>query len=203
MSAFELFVNTELPRRSAHLTVGIAGYDGDPNDGGAPSILKNSPQGTWYQRETPAVVWYRKEIGGIGGATSWVVPSGGGGATQSFAADCPSGVAVGDAVHVTGAKVGGVAQVATCDITSLSAMPAVGVVTAKPTSTDCTVQFGGEVAVYSGLTPGKTYMVDQNGEPTATLPTVGSDHYVQRIGIATSTDSMLLLIDGSLVKRRV
>lgn len=203
MSAFETFVNTELPRRSAHLTVGITGYDGDPNDGSAPDVLKLSPKGTWYQRETPAVVWYRKEVSGIGGATSWVIPAGSGSATPTFDADCPSGAAVGDAVYITGAKVGGVAQVATVDITSVSTMPAVGVITAKPTSTECTVQYGGEVAIYSGLTPGKVYMIDQNGEPTATLPSVGSDHYVQRLGIATSSDSMLLLLDVTLVKRRV
>lgn len=203
MSAFESFVNLELPRRSAHLTVGIAGYDGDPNDVAAPAILKNSPQGTWYLRETPAKVWYRKEIGGVGGATSWVVPGGSGSASFTFAANCPSGATVGDAVYVTGAKVGGVAQVATCDITSLSAMPAIGIITAKTIATDCTVQFAGEVGIYSGLTAGTMYMVDTDGTPTSTLPTSGSDHYIQRLGVATNTDSMLLLLSPSLTKRRV
>ena len=202
MTAFETFVVTELPRRSAHLTVGLTSYDGDPNDVAAPAILKNSPQGTWYQRETPDVIWYRKEVGGAGGATSWVVPTGTG-ASFTFDADCPSGAAVGDAVYVTGVKVGGVTQVATADITSYSAMPALGVIVSKPTTVTCLVQYAGEVAVYSGLTPGRVYMLDQNGEPTAALPTVGSDHYVQRIGIATSTDSMLLSLDTTLVKRRV
>lgn len=203
MTAFESFVNLELPRRSAHLTVGIAGYDGDPNDVGAPAILKNSPQGTWYQRETPAIVWYRKQIGGAIGSTSWTVPAGSGSTTLDFEANCPSGAAVGDAVYVTGAKVGGVTQVATVDITDYNKMPAIGVITAKTIATDCTVQYAGEVTIYSGLTSGRVYMIDQNGEPTAALPTVGSDHYVQRIGVATSTDSLLLQVNTSLVKRIV
>lgn len=203
MSAFEIFVNTELPRRSAHLTVEITGYDADPNSAAAPDILKNAPKGTWYQRQTPAVSWYRKQISGVPGTFSWVEPSGGTAASLDFEANCTAATAVGDAVYVTGAKVGGKPQVATCDITSLSAMPAIGVVSAKTITTDCTVQYAGEVILYSGLTPGRMYMIDQNGEPTASLPTVGSDHYVQRIGIATSTDSLLLQLDVSLIKRRV
>lgn len=200
MSAFESFVTLELPRRSAHLTVSITGYDGDPNNVAAPDILKNSPQGTWYQRESPEVVWYRKKVSGSPGATSWVVP-GGTGADLTFDANCPSGAAVGDAVYVSGAKVGGVVQVATCDITSYSAMPAVGVIISKASTTDCTVQYAGEVTIFSSLTPGRVYMIDQNGEPTSSLPAPGSSHYVQRLGIATSTDSMLLLLDTTLVKR--
>lgn len=190
-----------MPRRSAHLTVGIAGYDGDPNNVGAPAILKNSPKGTWYQRETPVVVWYRKEVSGVVGATSWVIPAGSGSASFTFEANCPAGATVGDAVYVTGAKVGGVAQVATVDITSLSSMPAVGVLTAKTIATDCTVQFAGEVGIYSGLTSGSMYMIDTDGTPTSTLPTSGSDHYIQRLGVATNSDSMLLSISPALTKR--
>lgn len=68
-----------MPRRSAHLTVEICGgYDADPNAVGAPDILKNAPKGTWYMRQTPDVVWYRKEVSGVPGATSWVIPGGGG-----------------------------------------------------------------------------------------------------------------------------
>jgi hypothetical protein len=200
VSAFETFVNTELPRRSAHLTVSITGYDGDPNNVAAPDILKNSPQGTWYQRESPENVWYRKQIGGSPGATSWTVP-GGSDADLTFDANCPSGAAVGDAVYISGAKVGGVTQVAPCDTTSYSAMSAVGVIISKTIATDCVVQYAGEATVYSSLTPGRVYMIDQNGEPTSSLPTPGSSHYVQRLGVATSTDSMLLLLDVTLVKR--
>lgn len=67
---FRDFVNLELPRRSAFLTVAITGYDGDPNGGGAPAILQGAPVGTWYFRETPEKTTYRKYDTS---ATSWVV----------------------------------------------------------------------------------------------------------------------------------
>jgi len=74
MSAFELFVQTELPLRSALLQAGAVGYDGDPNDAGAPTILKSAPTGTWYLRTTPSPLYYRK-VGS--GATDWEVSGGG------------------------------------------------------------------------------------------------------------------------------
>jgi len=61
---FEEFVNRELPRRAALLTVEIAGYDGDPNDGGAPAILQNAPAGTQYQRGSGT--FYRKRTAAPG-----------------------------------------------------------------------------------------------------------------------------------------
>lgn len=73
---FEEFVNRELPRRSALLTVAITGYDGDPNDPGAPAIIQSSPLGTFYQQESPATFWRKNPAG------SWdqVAAGGGGGA---------------------------------------------------------------------------------------------------------------------------
>lgn len=71
MTAFEDFLQLELPRRSALLTLGITGYDGDPNDGGAPSIIQNAPFGTWFREETLArwwrkteTVWEQQNVGG-------------------------------------------------------------------------------------------------------------------------------------------
>ena len=72
MSQFEDFVNLELPRRSALLTVEITGYDGDPNDGGAPAIITGSPKGTWYLRGDD--VFWRKNAAG-----TWEEGGGGGG----------------------------------------------------------------------------------------------------------------------------
>lgn len=62
MTAFEDFVNLELPRRSAHLTKTITDWDADPNDGGAPAVVKNAPLGAWFREET-AGVWWRKTEG--------------------------------------------------------------------------------------------------------------------------------------------
>lgn len=39
------------------LTVAITGVDIDPNDAGAPLIIKNAVFGTTYQQETPAAEW--------------------------------------------------------------------------------------------------------------------------------------------------
>lgn len=67
---FEEFVNRELPRRSAHLTLAITGYDGDPNGGGAPSIIQSAPLGTWFHEDSEDRWWRR-------GKAAWVVPGGG------------------------------------------------------------------------------------------------------------------------------
>jgi hypothetical protein len=205
MSAFELFVNTELPRRSAHLTVEITGYDADPNDVGAPAILKNAPKGTWYQRQSPDVLWYRKRISGVPGATSWLAQTiGTDGLSETLPSDCLATDAVGDAVYVTGTKVASRTQVTKVNITSSSSMPAIGVILSKSTATECDVQWVGEVAgVYAGLTPGKPYFVDVDATPTSTPPTPGADHYVQKLGVATATDVLLLMPDVNLVKRKI
>lgn len=79
MTAFEDFVNGEIPKRSVLLTTTSTGYDGDPNSLAAPDIIKNSPLGTYY-REPTAGIWWRKS------ETVWEEqgggPGGGGLATQ-------------------------------------------------------------------------------------------------------------------------
>jgi len=60
MTAFEDFVNTELPRRPAQLNQTITGYDGDPNDGGAPAILQGAPAGTNFLQATGNVYWRKR-----------------------------------------------------------------------------------------------------------------------------------------------
>jgi hypothetical protein len=203
MSAFEQFVNLELPRRSAHLTVEITGYDADPNDLGAPAILQNAPKGTWYQRQSPSVVWYRKQISGVPGAASWVASlTGDPGLSATLEADCLATDVVGNAVYVTAAKLGGRAQVTKVDITSYAAMPAIGVIVSKQTAVQCTVQWTGEVAgIYSGLTPGQTYFVGVDGLPSASIPSPSADHFVQRLGVATDSSVLLLSNDRSMTKR--
>lgn len=44
-------------------TVTLSGYDGDPNGGGAPPILTGAPIGTYYQQETPALLWRKGQDG--------------------------------------------------------------------------------------------------------------------------------------------
>lgn len=70
--------NAEIFRRSVFLTTTRASYDGDPNDGAAPSILQNAPVGTWYLRDTPQTM-YRKRTAGATGWTNEDTLGGGGG----------------------------------------------------------------------------------------------------------------------------
>ena len=75
MGAFEDFVNLELPRRPVMLTYEITAYAGDPNDPGAPAIVKNSPKGSFYLRNSDNALW-RKELPASG---TWSEVAGGGG----------------------------------------------------------------------------------------------------------------------------
>ena len=81
MSLFEDFVNLELPRRPVMLTYEITAYGGNPNDVGAPAIIKGAPKGSFYLRNSDNALW-RKELPA---ATSWSeVTGGGGGGSQIF-----------------------------------------------------------------------------------------------------------------------
>jgi hypothetical protein len=75
MSAFTDFVTIELPLRPVLLTSGNTGYDGDPNDGGVPPVLSNSPLGTLYLRASTGVL-YQKQSATPG---TWLMVGGGGG----------------------------------------------------------------------------------------------------------------------------
>lgn len=59
MSDFENFVNLELPKRPPMLTLANTGYDGDPNGGGAPVVVANSPQGTFFFRTTGLALYVK------------------------------------------------------------------------------------------------------------------------------------------------
>lgn len=83
MSAFEDFVNLELPKRPPMLTPANTGFDGDPNGGGVPGVIANSPQGTFYFRTTGEIL-YLKESSTPGTWTT--VGTGGGGQADQSAA---------------------------------------------------------------------------------------------------------------------
>lgn len=76
---FESFVQTELPLRPVMLTVDNTGYSGDPNDSGAPAMIKSAPKGTFYLQSTGNALWKKNDPG----AGNWgaVAGSGGGGVT--------------------------------------------------------------------------------------------------------------------------
>jgi len=71
MTAFEDFVNLELPRRSAFLTYEITSYDGNPNSGSAPAALQGAPKGTWFLQQTGTIFWRKR----TSAANSWIIAS--------------------------------------------------------------------------------------------------------------------------------
>jgi hypothetical protein len=72
MSAFETYIQQELPQRPVLLSpANCGGYDGDPNDGGAPVKIQNSPSGTLYLRVSTTQLYQK-----IGGAGTWVLVGG-------------------------------------------------------------------------------------------------------------------------------
>ena len=124
-----------------------------------------------------------------------------------FDASCLSTDAVGNCVYITGPASGDVYQVTTADpLNGAVKMPAMGIIISKPapSSTSCIVQAGGEmVGIVSGLTPGKVVFVDNGGTLTHTPITAPPSQlaYIQSMGIALSTDRVLVNPDYSIIKR--
>lgn len=113
--------------------------------------------------------------------------------------DCLGTDAVGDFVYVTGDAVAGRPQVTKADITDVLKLPALGVITLKPTGTTCTVQWK-ELAAVGGLTSGRVHWVGLDGKATAVVP-AASGHYAQKVGMAVSSNLLLLAPDYNLVRR--
>jgi len=122
-----------------------------------------------------------------------------------FAATCLSSDAVGNCVYITGPASGDVYQVSTADpLNGALKMPAMGIIIEKPTPTTCRVQASGEmIGVVSGLTPGKVVFVYSDGtlNHLPVMPGVGELAYIQSMGIAISTDRVLVNPDYSIIKR--
>jgi len=119
---------------------------------------------------------------------------------HTFTGTCLAGDAVGDLMYVSGAAL----AVTKADVTNFVKLPAVGCIVSKPSATSCIVQTSGLVSgVYSGLTPGKLYVVGTNSRPTLTLPTpgVGSSLFLQGIGIAIDTNLLLMSPASQITKR--
>jgi len=94
-------------------------------------------------------------------------------------------------VYVSGAKSGLDWTVTKADPAVYAKMPAVAVIVSKLTSTRALIQFSGEVAVFSGLTPGRLYWLGSAG-PQLLPPTGSSRLYWQSVGVATATTTLAL-----------
>jgi hypothetical protein len=98
---------------------------------------------------------------------------------------------------------GGARTVQKADMTNMAGVPAIGVIISKPTTTTAMIQVGGAVeGIYSGLTPGVRYFVGSDGRPTSSFPipgyAVGTDYFLQHIGVALDTASLLLMPNPQL-----
>jgi len=83
-------------------------------------------------------------------------------------------------------------------------MPAIGIIVEKITSTECKIKKIGEVGGYSGFIHGGMLVVGLNGQPIHpfNLPDPNiTPHYLQVLGVASNTDTILLHIDMTLCKR--
>jgi len=125
----------------------------------------------------------------------------------TFTANCLAGDAAGACVYVTGASVGGVIQVATCNPADETKMPAIGILVSKSAATTGTVRrFAVGDLTGSGVAfvPGSRAFVGFAGLPVTTPPTPGASPsgYVmlQTVGVATEAAALEVKIDASMMK---
>lgn len=129
----------------------------------------------------------------------------GGAATQPgvYSAACPSLMAVGDLARPVASTETAVDFI---DVNDLTQMPAIGVVTQKPSPTTAVVQTSGIVTgVFSGLSPGQRYFSGKNSRPAlaaALIPAPGELLFHQPIGLAIDYSIMLMTPSMSLTRVR-
>jgi len=119
-------------------------------------------------------------------------------------ANCLVTDSVGDCVYVTGDKIGNLYQVAQADPADQSKMPSLGIIMSKTSATECKVQFIGESnGLYIGLTPGGTLFVGSDGRLSHTppVPDPGGYAFIQAMGSAISSETVILLPSFALTKR--
>lgn len=118
---------------------------------------------------------------------------------NKFTGTCPSDSAVGDLVFVAGAA----KAVDLADPADPYKMPTVGCIIEKMSATICVVQTHGIVsAVYTGMVPGRMYYVGIDSRPVDAppMPGIGVTHYIQAIGIALDTTSLILSPSTSITQ---
>ena len=126
---------------------------------------------------------------------------------KTFAANCLAGDAVGACVYISGASVGAVPQVRTCDPSNETKMPAVGIIVSKASATDATVQrfaIADLSASAAVLVPASRAWVGFAGLPVTTVPTAGASPsgYVmlQTVGVATEVAALEVKINADMLK---
>lgn len=132
---------------------------------------------------------------GVPGATG---PQGPAGTPEIILdANCLTTDSVGDVVYATGDRVGGKYQVSKVDIDNADIRKAIayGIITAKATTTDCTVQAGGVIdGTFSGFTPGRRLFVQTDAtlsESPPGYPGAGT-RVVQEFAYIPAADVMIV-----------
>ena len=113
-------------------------------------------------------------------------------------ANCQPTDAIGDAVYITGDKVGSLYQVAIVDISDRNKMPAVGIIIDKLTTTECIVQTSGIWEnSYTGLTPNVPLFIDATGKLTSVRPArpLSGIRFVQTMAQALSQTDVEIRLD--------
>lgn len=126
---------------------------------------------------------------------------GGGGGAETITAECDPTLQIKRFVLITG--YGALPYVNLADCRYDYALPAVGFVVSKPTTTTCIVQLTGVVDVSGlGLTPGLEVYVGQDGVPAQNLYTFDDLTYAQRVGVTHSPTEMNLSGDLMVTQLR-
>jgi len=135
-----------------------------------------------YDNTCGMILWDGRPIAGVG-LTGCIGPF-----------NCSAGLNVGDAVRLSGADAIDLAQ---ADV--VTERPTIGFVLVKPTATTAFVLSSGEIATFSGLTPGATYYLSETpGQITDVAPTVQGS-IVQEVGWARSSTTLVIAIDRDFV----
>ena len=124
--------------------------------------------------------------------------------TESY--DCPVTVNIFDIVGLAGTD-----YVDKASAINTTFSPAIGIVLSKPDPTRCVVQLNGSIENPGwALLPGTTYYLEYSSPPDGTMVAEGSPPWppdppwlpgsvIQKIGVAETATSMLLMIDRDVV----
>ena len=116
---------------------------------------------------------------------------------------CNPGNSVGDAVYISGPRVGNLYQVDKADITDPMKIPAVGLIVSKRSPTEASVRWEGPIeGIFTGLVPRRVYYLNTSGTIDLVVPApgLGQSLYVQRLGVALAADVLLVKAETFLTK---
>jgi hypothetical protein len=115
--------------------------------------------------------------------------------TQDLILEADSSVTVGDIVRIESPDL-----VVTCE-DNLNINPAFAIVTEKPTPTTAKLMLMGYISGYSGLIPGRTLYLANDGSIAQIPPNSGENRYQQALGVALSETKILFKPEFQRLRR--